>query len=117
MISKLGSTFAAAATLAAAVVAGAGAAWANQYNLQPPQSIIAQQIYDLHTLIMWIIVGIFVVVFGVMAIAIVKHRKSVGHKAEQFHENTTVEIIWTIIPFVILIGMAYPSTKTIIAFA
>ena len=116
MISKLGSTFAAAATLAAGVVVGAGAAWANQYNLQPPQSIIAQEIYDLHTLIMWIIVGIFVVVFGVMTIAIVKHRKSVGHKAEQFHENTTVEIAWTIIPFVILIAMAYPSTKTIIAF-
>jgi len=50
-----------------------------------------------------------------MTIAIIKHRKSVGHKAEQFHENTTVEIIWTIIPFIILIGMAYPATKTIIA--
>ena len=64
---------------------------------------------------MWIIVGIFVVVFGVMTYAIVKHRKSVGHKAEQFHENTTVEIIWTIVPFLILIGMAYPATKTIIS--
>jgi cytochrome c oxidase subunit 2 len=87
----------------------------SQYNLQPPQSIIAEQIYDLHTLIMWIIFGIFVLVFGVMAIAIVKHRKSVGHKAEQFHENTTVEIVWTIVPFVILIGMAYPATKTVLA--
>ena len=86
-----------------------------QFNLQPPMSIIAEQIYDLHTLIMWIIVGIFVLVFGVMAIAIVKHRKSVGHKAEQFHENTTVEIIWTVVPFIILIGMAYPATKTVIA--
>jgi cytochrome c oxidase subunit 2 len=56
-----------------------------------------------------------VVVFGFMMYAIIKHRKSVGHKAEQFHENTTVEIIWTIIPFIILIGMAYPATKTIIA--
>ncbi len=64
---------------------------------------------------MWIILAIFVLVFGVMTIAIVKHRKSVGHKAEQFHENTTVEIIWTIVPFVILIGMAYPATKTMIA--
>ncbi|MDP1952543.1 MAG: cytochrome c oxidase subunit II, partial [Betaproteobacteria bacterium] len=44
------------------------------------------------------------------------HRKSVGHKAEQFHENTTVEIIWTVVPFVILIGMAWPATKTLIAF-
>src|SRR5258708_32935490 len=63
---------------------------------------------------MWIIVGIFVVVFGAMTYAIVMHRKSVGHKAEQFHENTTVEIIWTIVPFLILIGMAIPAAKTII---
>ena len=102
---------------AAAVAAwfSAGAALANQYNLQPPQSIIAREIYDLHTLIMLIIVAIFVVVFGAMTWAIIKHRKSVGHQAEQFHENTTVEIIWTIIPFFILIGMAWPATKTIIS--
>ena len=93
----------------------AEAARAAQYNLQPPQSIIAREIYDLHTLIMWIILLIFVVVFGAMTYAIVKHRKAVGHKAEQFHENTTVEIVWTIIPFLILIGMAYPATKTVIA--
>ena len=110
MISKgLRSVTAAAAWLAA------GTALANQYNLQEPQSIIARQIYDLHTLIMWIIVGIFVVVFGAMTWAIINHRKSVGHQAAQFHENTTVEIIWTIIPFFILIGMAWPATKTIIA--
>jgi len=101
--------------LAAALASAAGAAWANQYNLQPPQSVIANHIYDLHTLIMWIIFAIFVLVFGFMMYAIIKHRKSVGHEAQQFHENTTVEIIWTIIPFVILIGMAYPATKTIIA--
>ena len=110
MISKgLRSIAAATAWLAA------GAALANQYNLQEPQSIIAREIYDLHTLIMWIIVVIFVVVFGAMTYAIVMHRKSVGHKAEQFHENTTVEIIWTIIPFFILIGMAWPATKTVIS--
>jgi cytochrome c oxidase subunit II len=113
MTRKLGRAFATAA--AATLGPVAGAAWANQYNLQPPQSIIANHIYDLHTLIMWIIFAIFVLVFGFMMYAIVKHRKSVGHQAEQFHENTTVEIIWTIIPFIILIGMAYPATKTIIA--
>jgi cytochrome c oxidase subunit 2 len=103
---------------APAVMAGllaAGAAAANQYNLQAPQSEIARQIYDLHTLIMWIIVVIFVVVFGAMTYSIIYHRKSVGHKAEQFHENTTVEIVWTVIPFIILIGMAWPATKTIIS--
>ena len=101
--------------IAATTVFGAGVAGAAQYNLQPPHSIIAQEIYDLHTLIMWIIVAIFVLVFGTMAIAIVRHRKSVGHRAEQFHENTTVEVIWTVIPFLILIGMAYPATKTVVS--
>ena len=118
MTGKSGRTFAAVATLAAAAAVPAlalAAGGPNQYNLQPPQTTIAEQIYDLHTLIMWIIVAIFVLVFGVMAVAIIKHRKSVGHKAEQFHENTTVEIIWTIVPFIILIGMAYPATKTVIA--
>jgi cytochrome c oxidase subunit 2 len=100
---------------AAAMWLVAGTALANQYNLQPPQSIIAREIYDLHTLIMWIIVGIFVVVFGFMTYAIVMHRKSVGHKAEQFHEHVGVEIAWTIIPFIILIFMALPATKTIIS--
>jgi cytochrome c oxidase subunit 2 len=112
MTTKLARWIAAAAALPGAVFA---ADLPSQYNLQPPQTIIAEQIYDLHTLIMWIIFGIFVLVFGVMTVAIVKHRKSVGHKAEQFHENTTVEIIWTIVPFVILIGMAYPATKTVLA--
>jgi cytochrome c oxidase subunit 2 len=56
-----------------------------------------------------------VVVFGVMFYAIIMHRKAAGHKAQQFHENTTIEIAWTIVPFLILIGMAYPATKTIIA--
>ena len=103
-------------SLAAVTAMLAQSAWAaSQYNLQPPQSVIAREIYDLHTLIMWIILVIFVVVFGAMTYAIVKHRKSVGHKAEQFHENTTVEIIWTVIPFIILIGMAWPATKTVIA--
>ena len=118
MTGKSGRTWAAVAAFAAAAalpLAALAAQGPNQYNLQPPQTMIAEQIYDLHTLIMWIIVGIFVLVFGVMAIAIVKHRKSVGHQAEQFHENTTVEIIWTIVPFIILIGMAYPATKTVIA--
>ena len=110
MISKGLSLFAAAAMWLVA-----GTALANRYNLPEPQSIIAREIYDLHSLIMWIIVGIFVVVFGFMTYAIVMHRKSVGHKAEQFHEHVGVEIAWTIIPFIILIFMALPATKTIIS--
>ena len=104
--------------MVAAAVAGNLApalAAANQYNLPAPQTIIAREIYDLHTLIFIICCVIFVIVFGAMTYSIIYHRKSVGHKAAQFHENTTVEIVWTIIPFFILIGMAYPATKTVIA--
>jgi cytochrome c oxidase subunit II len=97
-------------------LAGARLAYAEmELNLQPPETIIARQIYDLHTVILLICVVIFVVVFGAMFYALWKHRKSVGHKAEQFHENTTVEIVWTVVPFIILIGMAYPATKTVLA--
>jgi len=96
--------------------AGAGLAHAEmRLNLQQPETVIAHEIYHLHTLILVICVIIFVVVFGAMFYALWKHRKSVGHKAEQFHENTTVEILWTVIPFLILVGMAIPATKTILA--
>ena len=111
MISKWARYFL-AALIPALMPAVAGA---ERYNLQAPQSIIAHEIYDLHTLIFLICCAIFVAVFGTMTYSIIKHRKSVGHKAEQFHENTLVEIIWTIVPFIILIGMAIPATKTIIA--
>ena len=89
---------------------------AYQLNFQPPVTRIAGEIYDLHMLMMYVILVVFCVVFGVMFYSIYAHRKSVGHKAAQFHESTTVEIIWTIIPFVILIAMAWPATKTLIAF-
>jgi cytochrome c oxidase subunit 2 len=55
-------------------------------------------------------------VFGFMFYSIFAHRKSVGHKAQQFHENTTVEILWTVIPILILVGMAYPATRTLLAY-
>ncbi len=86
-----------------------------QLNLPAPQSGIATQIYDLHTLLLWICLAIFIGVFGVMFYSVLKHRKSLGYKAANFHHSTTVEIIWTIIPFIILISMAYPATKTIIS--
>src|SRR5512141_2230943 len=85
-----------------------------QINFQAPVTRIASEIYDLHMLMMYIILVIFCLVFGVMFYSIYAHRKSVGHKAAQFHENTTVEVIWTVIPFLILIGMAYPATKTVL---
>jgi len=84
-------------------------------NLKAPATEIASQIYDLHMLIVWVCLGIFIVVFGAMFYSIYKHRKSVGHKAVQFHENHLLEVIWTIIPVIILVAMAYPATKTIFA--
>ncbi len=86
-----------------------------QLNLQTPQTAIAQQMYDQHTMVLWVCLVIFIGVFGVMFYSVLKHRKDAGYKAANFHHSTTVEIIWTIIPFFILIGMAYPATKTIIA--
>jgi cytochrome c oxidase subunit 2 len=86
-----------------------------QLNLPEPQTVIAQQIYDQHILVLWICLAIFIGVFGVMFYSVVKHRKSKGYEAANFHHSTTVEIIWTAIPFLILVGMAFPATKTIIA--
>jgi cytochrome c oxidase subunit II len=93
-----------------------GAAFAaKELNLQPPVTPIASQIFDLHLLITGVCAVIFVVVFSVMFYSIFAHRKSKGHKAAQFHENTMVEVIWTVIPFLILLAMAFPATKTILA--
>jgi cytochrome c oxidase subunit 2 len=86
-----------------------------EWNFQPPVTPMATVIIDLHTYIMWICVAIFIGVFGVMFYSLFKHRKSIGHQAVQFHENTMVELVWTIIPFVILVVMAYPATKAVIA--
>jgi cytochrome c oxidase subunit 2 len=87
----------------------------HQLNLPEPQSVIAQEIYDMHTMLLWICLVIFVGVFGVMFYSVLKHRKSLDYPAANFHHSTTVEIIWTIIPIFILVGMAYPATKTVIA--
>lgn len=84
------------------------------YNLQVPASQVAQDVFQLHNFIMLVCLGIFIIVFGAMFYSLLKHRKSVGHKAANFHENTTVELVWTVIPFVVLMGMAYPAAKVVI---
>jgi cytochrome c oxidase subunit 2 len=102
------------ALAAGAMLSGtARAQW--EWNLQQPVTPIADQMFDLHSYIFWICVVIFILVFGVMFYSIFKHRKSVGHQAAQFHENTTVEIVWTVIPFLILLFMAWPATRTVLA--
>ncbi len=83
-------------------------------DILPPVTPVSRDIYALHFGILWVCVAIFIVVFGAMFWSVFKHRRSQGAKASQFHENTTVEVIWTVIPFVILIGMAYPATRTVL---
>ena len=87
----------------------------NQLNLHPAVTKIAEEQQWLHWYMLIISLIIFLAVFGVMFYSIWKHRKSVGHKAANFHESTTVEIIWTIVPFIIVILMALPATKVLVA--
>ncbi len=84
-------------------------------NLRQGVTDISQQVYDLHMLMFWICVGIAVLVFGVMFVSIIKHRKSRGVKPANFHESVKVEIAWTVAPFVILVLMAIPAANTLIA--
>ncbi len=86
-----------------------------QLNLHAPATKLAQEQADLHVFMMVICLAIFVVVFGVMFYSIWKHRKSVGHQPATFHESVKVEIAWTVIPFIIVIAMAIPATRTVIA--
>ena len=86
-----------------------------QMNLQPAATKIAEEVATLHWMMLIICTVIFIAVFGVMFYSIYKHRKSLGHQAASFHESTTVEIIWTVVPLLIVIGMALPATKTVVA--
>jgi cytochrome c oxidase subunit II len=87
----------------------------NQLNLHEPVTKIAADIYWLHNFMLIICLVIFVAVFGVMFYSIYKHRKSKGAVADKWHESVTVEILWTVVPFLIVIGMALPATKTVVA--
>ena len=94
---------------------GLGSAHADYtLNLMKGVTSISRDVYSLHMLAFWVCVVIGIAVFGVMFYSIYHHRKSVGHKAEQFHHNTTVEIIWTIIPTIILVVLAIPATKSML---
>jgi cytochrome c oxidase subunit 2 len=86
-----------------------------QLNLPMPATQIAAEQNWLHWAMMIICLVIFIAVFSVMFYSMGKHRKSVGHKAANFHESTTVEIAWTIVPFLIVIGMALMATKLLVA--
>jgi cytochrome c oxidase subunit 2 len=96
-------------------LAFSAAAHAIPWYFQEPGSELAREIDVLHQYVMWLIIVIFIGVFGFMFYACWAHRKSKGHQAAQFHENTTVELLWTIIPAIILVIIAWPVTKTVIA--
>jgi len=87
---------------------------ASQYNMTRGVTPISHDVYTLHMTIFWICVAIGVIVFGVLIYSLINHRRSKGAVAANFHESLKVEIAWSIIPFVILIGMAIPATKVLI---
>jgi cytochrome c oxidase subunit II len=87
----------------------------NQIDLHPPASKMAADIITLHNGMLIVCLVIFIAVFGVMFYSIFKHRKSKGHPAANFHESVAVEIAWTVVPFMIVIGMGVAATKTVVA--
>jgi len=107
--------FAMASPMAWAVNDLPGGPAVRQLNLHPPVTKIAEEQVWLHWFMLIICTVIFVAVFGVMFYSIWKHRKSTGHKAATFHESLKVEIAWTVVPFVIVILMALPATKAVVA--
>ena len=98
-----------------ALISWALIAQADELNLRPGVTDISRQVYDLHMLIFGICVAIGVVVFGVLFWSVYAHRKSRGQEPAQFHHSTKLEIAWTIVPTIILVLMAIPSTQVLIA--
>ena len=87
----------------------------NQIDLHPPATRIAADIHGMHFYMLIVCTVIFIAVFGAMFYSIIKHRKSVGHKAAHFHESVAVEIAWTVVPFAIVCVMGLAATKTVVA--
>ncbi len=112
-------------SLSLAALAATGAAWAvndlpggpkvNQLDLHVPVTKIGEQQVWLHDFMLIVCLVIFVAVFGVMFYSILKHRKSLGYKAANFHESVAVEIAWTVVPLLIVIAMGAMATRTVVA--
>jgi cytochrome c oxidase subunit 2 len=83
-------------------------------NLHQGVTRVSHEIYNIHMLVLWIVTIVGIGVFAVMIYSIINHRKSKGVTPATFHESTVVEVIWTVIPFVILVAIAVPATKTIL---
>ena len=82
-------------------------------NMRQGVTEISQEVYGLHMIMFWVCVVIGVLVFGTMIISMLMHRKSLGVKPATFHDNTTIEIAWTIVPIIILVVLAIPATTTL----
>ncbi len=93
----------------------AGYGFADELNMPVGVTEISRQVYGLHMTIFWVCVVIGAMVFGVMFWSIISHRRSLGYKAASFHESTTLELAWTIIPTILLVIMAVPATQVLIA--
>ncbi|KAB7624433.1 cytochrome c oxidase subunit II [Alkalilimnicola sp. S0819] len=102
------------ALFALLLAAGPAAADFSLLNMTQGATDISRQVYGLHMTIMWICIIIGIVVFGAIFWSVIHHRKSKGVKPAQFHHSTTVEIVWTVIPMLILIFMAVPATKVLV---
>ncbi len=87
----------------------------NGLNLQEAASSVAAGQHFIHEVLLWVCLIIFVAVFSVMFYSIFAHRRSRGHKAADFHESTAVEIAWTVVPFIIVVGLAVVATGEVIA--
>jgi len=109
----LAGAIATAALFMQSTLATAEQAARSDVNMRLGVTDVSHRVYDLHMLSLWICVAIGVVVFGVMFYSIFAHRKSKGAVASHFHESTKLEIAWTVAPFVILLFMAIPATKTL----
>jgi cytochrome c oxidase subunit 2 len=102
-------------SIATAALLAAGGALADDLNMRTGVTEISRSIYDLHMVILQVCIVIGVLVFGTMLWSMLVHRKSLGHQPATFHESTRIELLWTIIPTAILVALAIPATKTLVA--
>ena len=114
MLRRINKLIAALSVSMLAGMSSAHAGYMDTLNMTKGVTPVSEQVYDLHMLILWICVIIGVGVFGAMFYSMYAHRKSKGAVPAQFHESTKMEILWTIVPFLILVGMAIPATKTLV---
>jgi len=118
-LNKLTRLFVALGGVGAVLFAGSASAtseWRRNWGVNLPQGVtsLSEQVYSLHMLVFWIVCIIGVVVFAGVFFSVWKFRRSQGARPAQWHHSTAVEIVWTVVPFLILLGIAVPATQTMI---